>query len=165
MTAPMLTVLYVLRLAEQFFQVDTRIAGRCRPLRKHLSQLFPVPRILCVMPVIVAHITVNGIAERLLTRCPKNPARTLRDIRAEDACAHLKRYRAGFQDWFASEFGGELWEPYYYRNHDIEPVKLDGFDTDVLTTETIKYIKEYDRDEPAFHGDESSGAAFSNGCG
>jgi arylsulfatase A-like enzyme len=61
-----------------------------------------------------------------------------------------ERHRAGFQDWFASEYGGELWEPYYYRNNEIEPVKLEGYDTDVLTDETIKYIEEYDRDDPLF---------------
>lgn len=87
-------------------------------------------------------VTTDQISERSRETPPGHPSR--RCLRTPE------RHRAGFQDWFASEFGGVLWEPYYYRNHEKEPVKLDGYDTDVLTTETIKYIQEYDRDEPLF---------------
>lgn len=61
-----------------------------------------------------------------------------------------ERHRAGFQDWFASESGGMLWKPAYYRGREVNPTQFEGYDTDVLFTEAIKYIQDYDRNEPLY---------------
>ncbi len=59
-------------------------------------------------------------------------------------------YRAGFQDWFGFENLNQHFTATAYRNDAVEPERLEGFETDVLTDEAIAYLDAYKRDEPLF---------------
>ena len=59
-------------------------------------------------------------------------------------------HRAGFQDWFAFENLNQHFASYYYHNDDINPTKVDGYETDGLTAVALDYLERYDRDEPLF---------------
>jgi arylsulfatase A-like enzyme len=58
--------------------------------------------------------------------------------------------RAGFQEWAAFECTNAPFQTYLYRNHDLEPTRLEGYQTDVLTDLVIDYIRRYDRPEPLY---------------
>ena len=83
------------------------------------------------------------------------------DQRPPEVVAHPKEYkgassrtpeyhRAGFQDWYAHEWVDDPFASYYYKNSDINPTKLDGYETDGFTDIVIDYLRNYDRDEPLF---------------
>jgi arylsulfatase A-like enzyme len=59
-------------------------------------------------------------------------------------------HRAGFEDWCAFESLNRHFEVSVYRNEALEPEWLDGYETDVLTEEVIRYLNTYDRDQPLF---------------
>jgi arylsulfatase A-like enzyme len=59
-------------------------------------------------------------------------------------------HRGGFQDWYAFEYNNEQFGGRYYHQDEVEPRKLDGYQTDVLTDMTLDYLDKYDRDEPLF---------------
>ncbi len=61
-----------------------------------------------------------------------------------------ERHRAGFQDWYAFENLNQHFASYYYKNDEINPTKLDGYETDGLTNAVVEYLEAYDRDEPLF---------------
>jgi len=61
-----------------------------------------------------------------------------------------ERHRAGFQDWFGFENLNEHFNSYYYKQRDVNPTKLNGFETDALTDLVLDYLRKYDRDEPLF---------------
>lgn len=58
--------------------------------------------------------------------------------------------RAGFQDWAGFECTNAPFKTYIYRNHDLEPTRLDGYQTDVLTDLVIDYVRTYDGAEPLY---------------
>jgi arylsulfatase A-like enzyme len=58
--------------------------------------------------------------------------------------------RGGFQDWAGFEVINSPFHTYIYRDHDEEPTRLPGFQTDVLTDEAIRQLDAYHRDEPLF---------------
>ncbi|MHC4886095.1 MAG: sulfatase-like hydrolase/transferase, partial [Planctomycetota bacterium] len=53
--------------------------------------------------------------------------------------------RAGFKEWRGYENRMQYWDCHYYRNDDLTPTPLEGYETDVFTDETIQYLKDYDR--------------------
>jgi len=58
--------------------------------------------------------------------------------------------RAGFQDWAGFECTNAHFNTYLYRNHDREPSRFKGYQTDVLTDLVIDYLRSYDRPEPLY---------------
>jgi arylsulfatase A-like enzyme len=58
--------------------------------------------------------------------------------------------RAGFADWAGFEVINAPFKSYIYRNHEREPIRLEGYQTDALTDLVIDYIREYDRPEPLY---------------
>ena len=61
-----------------------------------------------------------------------------------------EHHRAGFQDWFAHECLNEHFKSYYYSQNDVNPTKLEGYETDGYTDLVLDYLKNYDREEPLF---------------
>lgn len=61
-----------------------------------------------------------------------------------------ERHRAGFQDWFGFENLNQHFASYYYKGSDINPTKVEGYETDGLTNLAIEYISQYERKEPLF---------------
>ncbi len=59
-------------------------------------------------------------------------------------------HRAGFQDWYGFEVNNAPFEGFYFHEHEANPRKLDGYQTDVLTDMAIDYIRNYQKDEPLF---------------
>jgi arylsulfatase A-like enzyme len=61
-------------------------------------------------------------------------------------------HRGGFQDWYADivPVGWTHFENYYYEGDSTTPTRLPGYHTDDFTNLAIKYLKEYDREEPLF---------------
>lgn len=59
-------------------------------------------------------------------------------------------HRAGFQDWYGFEVNNAPFKGFYYHEHETDPRKLDGYQTDALTDLTLAYLEAYDRDEPLF---------------
>jgi len=58
--------------------------------------------------------------------------------------------RAGFQDWGAFEAIGSMFDSYYYRNDALEPTRMDGYQTDVLTDLAIERIRAHTGPEPLY---------------
>lgn len=58
--------------------------------------------------------------------------------------------RAGFQDWAGFEVINQPFQTYVYRNHDEQPTRLPGYQTDALTDEAIRYLESYKTDRPLF---------------
>ena len=58
--------------------------------------------------------------------------------------------RAGFQDWAGFEVINAPFKTYVYRGSNENPTSLPGYQTDVLTNEAIRYLQEYQQDEPLF---------------
>lgn len=58
--------------------------------------------------------------------------------------------RAGFQDWAAFEVINSPFNTFIYRDHDENPTKLPGYQTDVLVDEAIRQLKTYRRQQPLF---------------
>ena len=61
-----------------------------------------------------------------------------------------ERHRAGFQDWCAFESLNRHFEVSVYRNEADEPEWLEGYETDALTDEVLRYLETYDRNQPLF---------------
>jgi arylsulfatase A-like enzyme len=61
-----------------------------------------------------------------------------------------EHHRAGFQDWFAFENLNQHFSSYYYHNADINPTKVNGYETDGLADLVLDYLDTYERDEPLF---------------
>lgn len=59
-------------------------------------------------------------------------------------------YRAGFQDWFAFENLNHHFSVAAYRDNAVNPERLEGFETDVMTDRTLAYLDAYARDQPLF---------------
>jgi arylsulfatase A-like enzyme len=59
-------------------------------------------------------------------------------------------HRAGFQDWVAFENLNKHFDVSVYRNDALEPERLEGYETDVLTEEALRYLREYRREQPLF---------------
>lgn len=58
--------------------------------------------------------------------------------------------RAGFLDWAGFECTNAPFRSYVYRNHDLLPTRLDGYQTDALTDLVIEYLRTYRRDAPLY---------------
>jgi arylsulfatase A-like enzyme len=58
--------------------------------------------------------------------------------------------RAGFEDWAAFEVVNSPFKTFVYRDSDLNPTRLPGYQTDVLTDEAIRQLRAYRRDEPLF---------------
>lgn len=85
----------------------------------------------------------------------------VRDQLPPEVRAHPKEYRgapmrtpeyhrAGFQDWRGHEYIDGHFRSYYYKDRDINPTKVNGYETDGLTDLVVDYLQNYDRDEPLF---------------
>jgi arylsulfatase A-like enzyme len=61
-----------------------------------------------------------------------------------------ERHRAGFQDWCAFESLNRHFEVSVYRDEAEEPEWLEGYETDALTDEVLRYLEAYDREQPLF---------------
>lgn len=61
-----------------------------------------------------------------------------------------ERHRAGFQDWRANEHAGNPFKSFYYHDREINPRKLEDYDTDGFTDMVIDYLQNYDKEEPLF---------------
>lgn len=59
-------------------------------------------------------------------------------------------HRAGFQDWYGFEVNNAPFKGFYYKEHEVEPRWMEGYQTDVLTDMAIEYITSYYGDEPLF---------------
>lgn len=57
-------------------------------------------------------------------------------------------HRAGFEDWCAFESLNRHFEVSVYRNDALEPEWLEGYETDVLTDEAIRYLEAHGGDQP-----------------
>ncbi len=67
------------------------------------------------------------------------------------SCQRTPEYhRAGFQDWFGFENLNQHFNSYYYKNRDINPTKLEGYETDGQTSLAIDYLQSYEREEPLY---------------
>jgi len=83
------------------------------------------------------------------------------DQRSSEVTAHPEKYkgapmrtpeyhRGGFQDWYGHEWVDDPFNSYYYKGNDVNPTKLEDYETDGFTDLAIDYIRNYDRDEPLF---------------
>lgn len=61
-----------------------------------------------------------------------------------------EHHRAGFQDWRGFENLNQHFASYYYKDHEPDPIKLEGYETDGQTNLVIDYLKNYEREEPLF---------------
>ena len=59
-------------------------------------------------------------------------------------------HRGGFQDWFGFEVNNAPFEGFYYHQNDVNPRKINGYQTDVLTDMVIQYLNEYGHQKPLF---------------
>lgn len=59
-------------------------------------------------------------------------------------------HRGGFQDWHGFEMNNAPFKGFYYRENDIDPTRIPGYQTDALTDMAIGYLNEYDRELPLF---------------
>ena len=59
-------------------------------------------------------------------------------------------HRGGFQDWFGFEVNNAPFEGFYYHQNDVNPRRINGYQTDVLTDMVIQYINEYGHQKPLF---------------
>lgn len=58
--------------------------------------------------------------------------------------------RAGFEDWFGFEVINDHYHTSFYEGDAVEPTRLAGYQTDVLTDRVIDYLRAYDQDSPLF---------------
>jgi len=61
-----------------------------------------------------------------------------------------ERHRAGFQDWFGFENLNQHFDSYYYHNQEVDPIRVDGYETDAYTDLVLDYLGHYDRESPLF---------------
>jgi len=59
-------------------------------------------------------------------------------------------HRGGFQDWYAFEINDAPFNLAYYEGHDVNPTRLPGYQTDLLTGLAMNYLAAYDKDAPLF---------------
>ena len=59
-------------------------------------------------------------------------------------------HRGGFQDWYGFEMNNAPFKGFYYRNGDVDPTRMPGYQTDALTDMAIAYLRDYDGDRPLF---------------
>ena len=59
-------------------------------------------------------------------------------------------HRGGFQDWFGFEVNNAPFEGFYYHQNEVNPRKIKGYQTDVLTDMAIRYLNEYGHHKPLF---------------
>ena len=59
-------------------------------------------------------------------------------------------HRGGFQDWFGFEVNNAPFEGFYYHQNEVNPRKINGYQTDVLTDMAIRYLNEYGHQKPLF---------------
>jgi len=50
--------------------------------------------------------------------------------------------RGGFEDWFAFDLSNNYYNTYYSTGESVEPVRLEGYQTDSLTDLSLKYLSE-----------------------
>lgn len=61
-----------------------------------------------------------------------------------------ERHRAGFDDWFGFECTNAHFKSYYFNKDDINPTKIEEYQSDGLTNMAIDYINNYDGEKPLF---------------
>jgi len=59
-------------------------------------------------------------------------------------------HRAGFQDWYGFEINNAPFNGFYYHEHEVNPRKMDKYQTDYLADMAIDYLNRYDREQPLF---------------
>ncbi|MBV7338922.1 sulfatase-like hydrolase/transferase [Chloroflexi bacterium TSY] len=59
-------------------------------------------------------------------------------------------HRAGFQDWYGFEINNAPFQGFYYHEHEANPRKMEGYQTDFLTDLAIDYLQSYHQDKPLF---------------
>ena len=72
------------------------------------------------------------------------------DWAGEDFWVHPDM-RGGFEDWFGFEISNNFYRTFYSHGDLVKPFKVEGYQTDGLTDVSLKYLSEYDGDEPWFH--------------
>ncbi|MDE2825441.1 MAG: sulfatase-like hydrolase/transferase [Gemmatimonadota bacterium] len=68
----------------------------------------------------------------------------------EGAARTPEIHRGGFQDWHGFEMNNAPFKGFYYREGDIDPTRMAGYQTDALTDMAIAYLRDYDGDRPLF---------------
>ena len=58
--------------------------------------------------------------------------------------------RAGFQDWYGFEMNNSHFKGFYFSQNEINPQKIQGFQTDILTDMAMDYLQNYDGATPLF---------------
>ena len=61
-----------------------------------------------------------------------------------------ENFRAGFQDWAGFEVINSPFETHVYRNSEMEPERIEGYQTDVLTDLAIEYLEGHDPATPLY---------------
>ena len=61
-----------------------------------------------------------------------------------------ERHRAGFEDWCAFESHNQHFEVSVYRDDAAEPERIEGYETDVLVDEAIRYLQNPRDSRPVF---------------
>ncbi len=61
-----------------------------------------------------------------------------------------EHHRGGFQDWFAFELNNAPFDLSYYAQSEVNPRKLEGYQTDALADLLLEYLGDYEREAPLF---------------
>ena len=63
------------------------------------------------------------------------------------------KLRGGFEDWYGFNVANNYYRTYYCRGDAIEPIALDGYQTDALTDLSLRYLSEFagTSQQPWFH--------------
>lgn len=68
----------------------------------------------------------------------------------EDYWVH-PHLRGGFEDWFGFNLSNNYYRTFYCCGDQVKPIRLNGYQTDALADLSLKYLREYDSDNPWFH--------------
>ena len=63
------------------------------------------------------------------------------------------KLRGGFEDWYGFNVANNYYRTYYCHGDEIEPIALDGYQTDALTDLSLRYLSEFagTSQQPWFH--------------
>ena len=100
-----------------------------------------------VPPVRLPHLMGGQVAPgRRARRAP------LRGWRGQDFWVDPK-LRGGFEDWYGFNVANNHYRSYFCHGDEVEPIPLEGYQTDALTDLSLRYLSEFTRTSrrPWFH--------------
>ena len=59
--------------------------------------------------------------------------------------------RGGFEDWYGFNLSNNAYRTFYSHGEQVKPFQVEGYQTDGLTDLSLKYLGEYNSDQPWFH--------------